>query len=157
MVVFNESNVIGAKIDNLTSMLGNLSTQNGQPKPFKPQVYQGRGWPLTNSGRGDQCHINNNRNRFYGKGRSYDKSLRYNRNNQNFKGRNNVRDDRKRGKYNRGDRRNFKDRGSSYDKSRSSDRDNRGRFSRNRRDSGSKNRGGLTFKGKKWREKVSLL
>ena len=30
MVVFNESNVIGAKIDKLTSMIGKLSTWNSQ-------------------------------------------------------------------------------------------------------------------------------
>ena len=44
MVVFNESNVIGSMTDKLTSMIGKLSTQNRQTKPFKP---------LTNSGMGD--------------------------------------------------------------------------------------------------------
>ena len=43
MVAFNERNVIGAKINNLKSMLGKLSTQNRQSNPFKPRVYQGRG------------------------------------------------------------------------------------------------------------------
>ena len=38
----------------------------------------------------------------YDKGRSYDEKRNYNRNNQNFIGRNNVRDDRNRGKYNTG-------------------------------------------------------
>ena len=81
--VFNESNVKGAKIDKVTSMLGKLSTQNSQLKLFKPRIYQNRGRPLTNSGRGD--HYNNkNRNRFHDKGRSYDKSRSYNRNIQNF-------------------------------------------------------------------------
>ena len=42
MVVFNEINVIVAKIDKRTSMLGKLSTQNRQSKPFKPRVYQER-------------------------------------------------------------------------------------------------------------------
>ena len=48
MVVFNECNVIGAKIDKLTSMLGKLSTQNRQSKPFNPRVYQGRDQAVTN-------------------------------------------------------------------------------------------------------------
>ena len=42
-VVFNERNVICAKIDKLISMIGKLSTQNRQSKPFRPRVYQGRG------------------------------------------------------------------------------------------------------------------
>ena len=53
-VVFNESNIIGAKIDTLTSMLGKLSTQNRQSKSIKQRVYQSRGQPLTTSGIGDQ-------------------------------------------------------------------------------------------------------
>ena len=48
-VLFNESNVKGAKIDKLTSMLGKLSTQNRQSKPFKLRVYRGRGQSWTNS------------------------------------------------------------------------------------------------------------
>ena len=42
MVVFNESNVVGHKIDKPTSMIGNLSTQHRQSKPFKPRVYLSR-------------------------------------------------------------------------------------------------------------------
>ena len=38
VVVLNGSNVIGAKIDKLTSMLGKLSTENMQSKPFKVKV-----------------------------------------------------------------------------------------------------------------------
>ena len=38
-VMFNEGNIIGAKIDNLTSMLGKLCTQNRHSKPLKPRVY----------------------------------------------------------------------------------------------------------------------
>ena len=64
------------------------------------------------------------------------KNISYNRNNQNCRGRNNFEDDRNRGKYNKGDRRNFQDRDKSYDRGRSRDRDDRGRFNRNRRDSG---------------------
>ena len=40
MVMFNKINVIGAKIDKFTSMLGKLSIHNRQAKPFKPRVYQ---------------------------------------------------------------------------------------------------------------------
>ena len=43
MVVFNASNVIGDKIDKSPSMVEKVSTHNGQSKPFKPRVYQGRG------------------------------------------------------------------------------------------------------------------
>ena len=43
MVVFNENNAIGAKIDKLSSMLGKLSTHNRQSKPFKPRMYQDKG------------------------------------------------------------------------------------------------------------------
>ena len=43
LLLFNESNVKGAKIDKLAIMLGKLSTQNRQSKPFKPRMYQGRG------------------------------------------------------------------------------------------------------------------
>ena len=64
MVVFNESNVIGAKIYKLTSIIGNLSTQNRWSKPFKLRVYQSRGCPLTYLGIGDQYNKNINRNRF---------------------------------------------------------------------------------------------
>ena len=46
--MFNESNIIGADIDNLTSMLGKLSTQNRQSKPFKPKAYPGWVQPMTN-------------------------------------------------------------------------------------------------------------
>ena len=65
MVVLNESNVLGAKIDKLTAMIGKVFTQNRQLKPFKPRVYQGRNQSLTNSGRGNQYYNNSNRNRFY--------------------------------------------------------------------------------------------
>ena len=41
MVVFNESNIICAKIDKLASLLGKLSTHNRQSKPTKLKVYQG--------------------------------------------------------------------------------------------------------------------
>ena len=41
--MLEESNVMGAKIDKLTSILGNLSTQNMQSKPFEQRIYQGRG------------------------------------------------------------------------------------------------------------------
>ena len=37
-MVFNESNIVGAKIDKLTSMIGKLSTQNRWPKQFKLRV-----------------------------------------------------------------------------------------------------------------------
>ena len=70
MVVFNECNVIDAKIDKFTPMLGKLSTQS---RNAKLKVYQGRGWPSTNSGRGNQNDNYKNRNRFYDNGRSYDK------------------------------------------------------------------------------------
>ena len=83
-IVFNENNVLGATIDKLTSILGNLSTQNRQSKPFKPRVYQGRGQPLTDSGGHDQYYYNKNRNKFYDKSRPYDKNKRYDKNNQNF-------------------------------------------------------------------------
>ena len=72
MVVFNENNVMGAKIDNITFMLQKLS-HNRQCKSFEPRVYQGSGQPLTNSGMGSQ-YYKNNRNRFYDKDRPYDKS-----------------------------------------------------------------------------------
>ena len=48
MVVFNESNIISAKIDMLTLMLGKLLTQNRQSKPMKPRLYQGGSWTLIN-------------------------------------------------------------------------------------------------------------
>ena len=65
MVVFKESNLTAALIEKLTSMLGKLSTENRQLKPFRPRVYQGRGQHLTKSGRGDQYYNNKNRNRFH--------------------------------------------------------------------------------------------
>ena len=34
------------------SIIGKFSTQTKGSKPFKPKVYQGRGRPLMNSGRG---------------------------------------------------------------------------------------------------------
>ena len=43
--------------------------------------------------------------------------------NQNFRGRSDYRDNRNRGKYNRGDRRNFKNRNRSFDRGRSRNRD----------------------------------
>ena len=43
LVVFNVSKVISAKIGKLTSMLGKLTTEKRQSKPFRPRVYQGRG------------------------------------------------------------------------------------------------------------------
>ena len=67
VVVFDESNMIGDKINKLASVLGKLSTQNRQSKPFKQRIYQGRGQPLKNSGIEDQC---TNGIRFYDKGRS---------------------------------------------------------------------------------------
>ena len=54
-------------------------------------------------------------------------------------------------------KRNFKDRDRSYNRGRSRDRENRGRFSRNERDSGSRNRGRLTYKDKIEEKRVSLL
>ena len=117
MEVFGESYIIDAKIDKLTSLLGKVSTQNRQSKPFKPSVYQGRGQHLTNSGRRCQ-YYNKNRKRFYDKGRSYNKNRSCTRNNQNFRGMNNFRDDRNRGKYNKCDRRNVKNRYRSYDRGR---------------------------------------
>ena len=42
-VEFNKSNIIGAKIDKLTSIIGKLTTQKRQSNPFKPRVYRGRG------------------------------------------------------------------------------------------------------------------
>ena len=62
VVVFNEGNVIGARIDKFTSMLGKLSTQNRQSKPFKPGVYQGRGHAMINSGMGDEHYNDRIRN-----------------------------------------------------------------------------------------------
>ena len=38
MVVFDEANVISAKIYNLTSMIGKISTQHKQSKALKPRV-----------------------------------------------------------------------------------------------------------------------
>ena len=69
----NESNIIGAKIDKLTSTVGKFFTQNRQSKPFKPRVDQGRGQSVTNSGRGSLYYNNKNRNRFYDKGNLYDR------------------------------------------------------------------------------------
>ena len=43
MVVFNESNIMDAKIDKPTFMLGKLSTQNRQSNPFKSRLNQGTG------------------------------------------------------------------------------------------------------------------
>ena len=45
MLMFNGSNVIGPKLEKLTSMQGKLTPQNRQSKLFKPRVYQGKGWP----------------------------------------------------------------------------------------------------------------
>ena len=73
MVVIDECNVIDAKIDNITSMIGILSTQHEQSKLFKPRVYQGKGRSLINWGKGDK-YYNNNRKRFYDKRRSPGKS-----------------------------------------------------------------------------------
>ena len=42
--------------------------------------------------------------------------LSFNRNNWNFKGRNNLRDDKNRGKYDKDGRRNLKDRDRSYER-----------------------------------------
>ena len=89
MVVLKERDVMGAMADKLISMLGKFSTQNRQSKPFKRRVYKGRGQPLTNSGRGDQ-YSNNKIYRFYDKGTPCDKNRGYIRNNQNFRGRDNI-------------------------------------------------------------------
>ena len=40
MIVLNEGNVIAAKIDKLTSMLGKLSTKERQSKPFNHECIQ---------------------------------------------------------------------------------------------------------------------
>ena len=64
---------------------------------------------MTNSGRGDKYH-GNNRNKFYDRGRSDNKSKSYEMNNQNLGGRNKFRGTRSRGKYNRSDPRIFKER-----------------------------------------------
>ena len=87
MVAFNKSNIMAAKTDKLTSMIGMLSVQHSQSKTFIPRVYQDRGQPLAKSGRGDQ-YYNTNRNI---------RSIRYNGNNQNHRGRNNFKDNRSRG------------------------------------------------------------
>ena len=63
---------------------------------------------MKNSGRVDQYYYNKNRNRFYEKGRSYDINGSFNWENKNFRGRNKFRDDRNRGKYSTGDRRNLR-------------------------------------------------
>ena len=60
-------------------MLGKLYTRNSQSKLFKARVYQGRGHPLKNLGRGDQYYNNKNRIRFCDKGRSYDRNRSHNR------------------------------------------------------------------------------
>ena len=64
-VVFKENNELDAKIDKITSMIGNISSKNRQAKPFKPRVHQGRGRPLTNSGRGVHYNDRNNNDRIY--------------------------------------------------------------------------------------------
>ena len=64
--VFDDSNVIGVKIDKHTIIIGRISTQQEQSKPFKPRLYQGKGQSFINLGRGDQ-YYNNNRNGFYEK------------------------------------------------------------------------------------------
>ena len=43
MVETDDSNVICAKVDKPTSVIGKLSTQHKQSNPFKPRVYQGKG------------------------------------------------------------------------------------------------------------------
>ena len=53
------------KIDKLTFWIGKLVTQvtqKRQSKPFKARMYQGRGRPLNNSGRGDQNYDERKRN-----------------------------------------------------------------------------------------------
>ena len=88
--MYSRSNVLGVKIDMMTFIVGKLSTQDRHLKPFEPKVYKDRGWPLTNSGRGEQYYNNENRNRFYDKGRSYDKIKSDCRNNKNFRRRNHL-------------------------------------------------------------------
>ena len=82
-MLFNENNVVGAKIDRLTSMIGKLITQHKLSKPFKPRVYQGKGQSLINSRRADQSS-NINKYRFYNRCRGH------NGNNQNIRGKNNF-------------------------------------------------------------------
>ena len=43
--MLDKSNIMGIKINKLTSMLGMQSIWNRLSKPFKPRVVQGRGWP----------------------------------------------------------------------------------------------------------------
>ena len=76
IVSFNTAGNLEQKIDTLTVMMGKLVTEEeGNPKPFKPQVYQ--------SNRGRNQSRGNYHSRFrsnaYGDGPMY---------NQNFRGRN---------------------------------------------------------------------
>ena len=80
--VFDESDIIGTKIDNLTPMIGKLLSK--AIKKFKLQVYQGKGRSLINPGRGDQ-YYNSKRNQFFDKGRLYDKITSYYMKNQTLK------------------------------------------------------------------------
>ena len=65
-VMFDESNIIGAKIEKCISMIEKLSTHHKQSKSFKARVYQGKGQSLINPGRSYQ-YYNINRIRFYDK------------------------------------------------------------------------------------------
>ena len=50
-VTFNATDDIEQKIDKLMTMMGKLVTEDGQNRPFKPQVYQ------SNRGRRDRIEV----------------------------------------------------------------------------------------------------
>ena len=44
-VSFDTRDELGDKIDKLTDMLGRIAAKdNNDKRPFKPQIYQSRGW-----------------------------------------------------------------------------------------------------------------
>ena len=69
-VLFDTRDKLGDKIDKLTVMLGRLAAKHNKKRPFKPQIYQGRG---RGQNRGYSQRNYQNRNRLNNRSSSRDR------------------------------------------------------------------------------------
>ena len=85
-VSFNTKDELGNKIDKLTVVMSKLAVKDShERKPFKPQIYKGRGQNRSYDQGGYQARSNNG-NRGYGANNNSRKNYRGNRFRGNFRG-----------------------------------------------------------------------